>query len=76
MTPSPEQPKLTIRIELDLATQVTSIETNVTDPTVLMRLIGQGMHIWANDRLAKQLEAIASNGGKRVSVMLPPRRTE
>lgn len=74
MSATPDSPKLFLRIELDLATQLTTIETNVTDPAVLMRLIGQGMHVWANDRINKQLEAIASNGGKRVPILLPKRR--
>jgi len=78
MTKHSDSPKLFIHMELDLTTQTAAVETNIIDPSVMLRVLGQSMHIWANDKMEKQVAAIANNGGRRLPVILPstPRKVE
>lgn len=62
--------KLFILIELDLDTSLTTVETNIHDPAVMLRVNGQGMHIWADNKMKQQAAALAANG-KRPLVMTP-----
>lgn len=62
--------KLFILIELDLDTSMTTVETNIHDPSVMLRVNGQGMHIWADNKMKQQAAALAANG-KRPLVMTP-----
>lgn len=62
--------KLYVLIELDLTTNLTTIESNIHDPSVMLRVNGQGMHIWADDRMKKQAALVAA-ASKRPLVMVP-----
>jgi len=52
------QKKLAVTIEMDLSTSLVTVETNVADSAVLLRLIGQGMHIWADNQMKVKAEAM------------------
>lgn len=65
--------KLFVTIELDLTTSLSTIETNVADPAVMMRVIGQGMQVWSDDRMKKIAEAMKASAGKRPLVLVPNR---
>jgi len=64
--------KLFILIELDLDTSMTTVETNIHDPAVMLRVNGQGMHIWADNLMKKTAAALAgAANGKRPLVLTP-----
>jgi hypothetical protein len=69
-------PKLVVTIEMDLTTSLVTVETNVHDPSVMLRLVGQGMHIWSDNEMKSRVsrQQSAQPGSVKRPLMLPGRR--
>lgn len=65
--------KLYVTVELDLGTELTTIESNIRDPAVMLRIIGQGMHIWSSDHMKKVATALQPANGKRPPLLMIPK---
>lgn len=67
--------QLFVTIGIDPETSNAVVKTNIHDPAVMLRVIGQAMSVWADDIMRKRIEA-AQSAQSRIHVpsMMPLRK--
>lgn len=64
--------QLFVTVAVDPETSNVTVKTNIHNPAVMLRVLGQAMHVWADDQMRKGIEAAQ----RRVHVpsIVPPRK--
>lgn len=64
--------QLFVSIAVDSATSNVTVETNIHNAAVMLRVLGQAMHVWADDLMRKGLEAAQRR--VHLPTLVPPRK--
>lgn len=63
---------LFVSISVDPETSNVTVETNIHNAAVMLRVLGQASHVWADDHMRKALDA--SQRRVHVPSLVPPRK--
>lgn len=64
--------QLFVTIAVDPETSNVTVKTNIHNPAVMLRVLGQAMHVWADDMMRKAFETAQRR--IHVPAVIPPRK--